>query len=104
MKWLKNLEHALKMALRKIEMLKIFAKYKTDEKAAIYCDPLTPVKLIMERLKEEFGGDWVMVDEVMTSFEILKFNDGQDYLGFEPSKPNTFRYSSAITHFKLHKR
>ena len=82
-------------------MLKIFAKYGTDEKVAVYCRKEQMVTII-RRLIQEYGGDWLLVDECMTGGEILKFNDGQIYCGFEPQQPEDFRYSKAIKKFKLY--
>lgn len=81
-------------------MLKIFAKYQTDEKAAIFCSR-DQVRQIIESLNKQYGGSWLLVDECFTGGEILKFNDGQVYQGFEANQPNEFRYSKAITKFKL---
>ena len=82
-------------------MLKIFAKYGTDEKVAVYCRK-DQILAILDRLAQEYGGDWLLVDECMTGGEILKFNDGQIYRGFEPQQPDDFRYSKAIKKFKLY--
>ena len=82
-------------------MLKIFAKYGTDEKVAVYCRS-GQIQDIMKKLNEIFGGKWILVDECMTGGEILKFNDGQIYRGFEPQQPDDFRYSKAIKKFKLY--
>ena len=79
-------------------MLEIFAKFNTDEKCAVWCLPSQRGQ-ILKRLNEEFGGDWVRVDEVLTGGEILKFNDGLVYKGFEAN--NKKRYSSSIVRFRL---
>ena len=81
-------------------MLKIFAKYNTDEKAAIFCSR-DQVKSILESLNNQYGGSWLLVDECFTGGEILKFNDGQVYLGFEADKPDSYRYSNAIKKFRV---
>lgn len=81
-------------------MLKVFAKHNTDEKIAVFCHP-NQTRDLQIQFSKEFGGDWLLVDEVMTSGEILKFNDGQKYLGFDCSKPIDFRYSAAIVQFKF---
>ena len=82
-------------------MLKIFAKYGTDEKVAMFCHPRQEIRPIQISLETLFGGDWLLVDEVKTSCEILKFNDGQIYKGFDSSKSFDFRYSKAIKKFGI---
>ena len=79
-------------------MLEIFAKFKTDEKVAVWCVSSQRGKII-ERLNKEFGGEWVCVDEVLTGGEILKFNDGLVYNGFEADDRK--RYSPCIVRFRL---
>jgi hypothetical protein len=79
-------------------MLEIFAKFNTDEKVAVQCVPSQRDQMI-KRLKEEFGGEWICVDEVFTGGEILKFNDGLIYKGSETNEKK--RYSSAIVKFLL---
>jgi len=81
-------------------MLKIFAKHGTDEKIAVYCHKGQVVNL-QKSFENQFGGNWLLVDECYTSGEILKFNDGQIYKGFEPNQPDEFRYSKAIVPFKF---
>lgn len=81
-------------------MIKIFAKFGTDEKIAVYCHPGQKNLLIIS-FEKQFGGRWLLVDEVFTSNEILMFNDGQIYNGFEPAQPDRFRYSKAIKNFKF---
>jgi hypothetical protein len=78
-------------------MLIIFAKYKTDEKAAIWCLPYQKQDILIA-LEKQYGGRWLPVDEMMTGGEILKFNDGQIYKGFNP---NIKRYSKAIDTLKI---
>lgn len=82
-------------------MLKIFAKYGTDEKVAMFCHPRQEIRPIQKSLQILYGGEWLLVDDVKTSYEILKFNDGQIYRGFDPSKPLDFRYSKAIKKFSI---
>ena len=84
-------------------MLKIFAKYKTDEKVAVYCHQ-GQISTIQNELNSQFGGNWLLVDECMTGGEILKFNDGQIYNGFKPNKPENYRYSKAIVRFRINGR
>ena len=79
-------------------MIKIFAKYNTDEKVAIYCHR-DQISFIQEKLNRDYGGSWCLVDECHTGREILKFNDSQIYRGFEPATPHNFRYSQAIKKF-----
>lgn len=79
-------------------MLRIFAKYNTDEKVAIYCQR-DQIRYIIEKLNRDYGENWLLVDECRTGIEILKFNDGQIYRGFEPATPHNFRYSKAIKKF-----
>lgn len=81
-------------------MLKIFAKHNTDEKAAVFCNQ-NQIRAVIENLDFEYGGNWLLVDECYTSGEILMFNDGQVYRGFESNQPDKFRYSSAIKRFRL---
>lgn len=81
-------------------MFLIFAKYGTDEKVAIHCTGWRK-DLIKEKLNEQFGGEWMYVDDCMRDREIIKFNDGQIYKGFEPAQPNNFRYSKAIVPFRI---
>jgi len=82
-------------------MLEIYAKFNTDEKVAVWCLPSQRGQII-KRLNEEFGGEWIWVDEVRTSGEILKFNDSQIYKGF--GADDNKRYSSAIKRFRLNSR
>ena len=82
-------------------MLEIYAKYNTDEKVAVCCLPSQRGQII-KRLNEEFGGEWLWVDEVRTSGEILKFNDNQVYKWFVAD--DSKRYSSAIKRFRLNSR
>jgi hypothetical protein len=84
-------------------MLKIFAKYGTDEKIAVFCQR-NQVSRLQERFEVEFGGKWLLVDECLTGGEILKFQDGQTYKGFEPNQTDSFRYSKAITRFRFNDR
>lgn len=79
-------------------MLEIYAKHGTSQKAAVWCLPNQRAR-ILQRLREEYGGQWVWVDEVLTSGEILKFDDGDIYIGFIPDSSD--RYSSAIKRLKL---
>lgn len=80
-------------------MLKIFAKLGTDQKAAIYCHP-GQTQAIKLKLNSYYGGEWMAVDECMISGEILMFNDGQMYEGFDH---RVERYSKAIKPFNLNK-
>ncbi len=82
-------------------MLKIFAKYGTDEKIAVFCHK-GQIAQLRERFENEYGGIWMLVDECMTGGEILKFNDSQIYKGFEAD--DNKRYSSAIKRFSLNSR
>ena len=50
-------------------MLEIFAKFNTDENVLCGENLLKEVKLL-KRLNEEFGGDWICVDEVLTGGDI----------------------------------
>jgi len=78
-------------------MLKIFANKGTDEKIAVYCH-YGQIQDLMRAFNSEFGGNWVLVDEVATSTEILKFNDGLLYEGYSQ---NIDRYSNFIKKFKF---
>lgn len=82
-------------------MLKIFAKYGTNQKAAMLVDPRAKIQPILKTLSTIYGGEWLMVDECMTSGEILIFEDDMKYLGFDPSKAINYRYSSAIKRFAI---
>ncbi len=85
-----------------IDMLKIFAKYGTDEKIAVYCRP-TQIRVLQLEFRKQFGGEWLLVDECMIGGEILKFQDGRIYRGFEPEQSDDYRYSNAIKRFKISK-
>lgn len=74
-------------------MLKIFAKYGTSEKVLVYCDRGS-IGIVTRRLSEDYGGNWALVDVVDNNKrEILKFDDGLKYLGFNSEIE---RYSTAI--------
>jgi hypothetical protein len=81
-------------------MLKIFAKLNTDEKVAVLC-ARTQVLPTLKKLNSEYGGDWILVDELHPLKEILIFNDGQVYRGYESNQPDNFRYSKAIKTIRL---
>lgn len=76
-------------------MLRIFAKVGTSEKIACLCKTDQVQALLLE-FNIQYGGDWVPVDDVRTSYEILKFDDGLVYRGFHGFDK---RYSAAITKF-----
>lgn len=78
-------------------MFTIFAKYGTDEKIVIHCFPAQHRK-ILEKLNKHFGGNWLAVDELRTENEIIKFNDGLIYKGFQS---NIERYSDSIRKVNL---
>lgn len=79
-------------------MLKIYARYGTSEKILIYSDRGS-IENITHQLSEEYGGYWVLVDVVdVNKGEILKFDDGLKYLGFNPEIK---RYTTAITKLKI---
>lgn len=81
-------------------MLRIFAKYNTDEKAAVFCERNT-VPEVIKKLNLEYGGNWLLVDQCYPGKEILMFNDDQVYIGFESNQPENFRYSKAIKTVRL---
>ncbi len=62
-------------------MIKIFAKHGTDEKVVAVC-PRDQVGNIQLELAKKYGGNWLWVDKIHAYSEILKFNDGLKYLGF----------------------
>lgn len=82
-------------------MLKIFAKLGTQEKAAMFVHPRAETRPILRSLSTIYGGEWLLVDECMTSGEILLFKDDMVYRGFEADKPIDHRYSSAIKRFAI---
>lgn len=73
-------------------MLKIFAKQQTTEKALVVCAK-EQVGNIQHALNEKYGGSWVLVDKLQSQEEILKFDDGLQYLGFHGRKE---RYVNGI--------
>jgi hypothetical protein len=78
-------------------MLKIFAKHGTDEKVLAACDQGSIHKTIIA-LNDKFGGSWVFVDKVRVyEDEVVKFQDGLIYRGFETNKN---RYCKAIEKLK----
>ena len=79
-------------------MLKIFAKYGTDEKIAIFCHR-SQYQYLKNEFNVRFGGEWILVDDCIIQEEILRFKDGMVYNGFDPLKPEDYRYSNAITKF-----
>lgn len=72
-------------------MLKIFAKYRTDEKVLIQCQQ-HQIPHIIRTLNKNYGSDWLPVDD-LSDTEILHFNDGLIYQGYS-SKIK--RYCDAI--------
>lgn len=64
----------------------------TSEKVLISCSQ-EQCKDIQGKLNDKFGGEWVLVDSIDPFFEILHFDDGLVYDGFDPSIE---RYSTAI--------
>lgn len=72
-------------------MVKIFAKQGSDEKALVVCQ-IDQVVSVMKALTEKYDGNWLFVDKVNPG-ELLHFNDGQIYRGFNPSIE---RYSPLI--------
>ena len=77
-------------------MNKIFAKLGTDEKIVALC-VRDQVPQLINLFNEKFGGQWLLVDQLDATCEILKFNDGQIYKGFDAQASEGFRYSKAIT-------
>lgn len=73
-------------------MLRVFAKHGTSEKCLVVC-PRENVRNVQHLLSQNYGGEWLLVDEIDPRKEVLKFDDGLKYLGFY-GKPE--RYSSAI--------
>jgi len=71
---------------------KIFAKHRTSEKVLISCSQ-EQCREIQQKLNDKYGGEWVLVDSIDPFFEILHFDDGFVYNGFNPSIE---RYSTAI--------
>jgi len=73
-------------------MLKVFAKYGTDEKALVMCRR-DQIGQIMERLSKKYDGSWIYVDSINLNDEIIHLTDGLKYLGYTP---NQERYCSVI--------
>ena len=76
--------------------VRIFAKHGTDEKVIILC-PRQNVGQVQKALIKSYGGNWLLVDDLKVD-EIIKFNDNQEYLGYNP---NVKRYCSKIENLKL---
>ena len=78
-------------------MIKIFARQGSTIKVAI----LLPngvqnvVRKAQIELHETYGGNWLYVEDVKEN-EIIRFNDGKIYNGFEPGKPDDYRYCECI--------
>lgn len=47
----------------------------------------------MKKLNQDFGGNWVFVETINPSVEVIKFDDGLIYRGFDGVRE---RYSDAI--------
>lgn len=62
-------------------MVKIFAKYGTDEKALVVCSQ-DQVRNIQISLAKRYGGNWIWVDKLQPNGEILHFKDNLVYRGF----------------------
>ncbi len=74
-------------------MLRIFAKFNTDEKVAIIVKDGDIVEA-QKSLNKTFGGQWIFVDTVnVRQNEILHFNDGYTYKGLDGIRE---RYTDAI--------
>ena len=74
-------------------MIKIFAKYNSDEKVAMICNTYD-IERVQIILNDTYGGNWAYVDDVEKG-EFLKFNDGLTYEGFDGSEE---RYCKFISH------
>jgi hypothetical protein len=73
-------------------MVKIFAKHGTTEKALVVCSS-HQVGVIITALGAKYGGDWIWVDKINPTGEILHFDDGLRYFGFHGRDE---RYCKAI--------
>lgn len=63
-------------------MLKIFAKRGTSEKVLTVCSQ-EQVREIQHLLNAKCGGSWVWIEKLSSSSEMLFFNDGKVYEGFD---------------------
>lgn len=78
-------------------MIKIFARQGSTIKVAI----LLPngvqhvVRKAQIELHMKYGGDWVYVEDVKEN-EVIRFDDGKIYNGFEPGQPDDYRYCASI--------
>ena len=73
-------------------MVKIFAKYNTDEKVIINAPTDIKNSKITTYLEKKYGGNWFLVDELHPGESVL-IKDGVKYKGFEP---NILRYISTL--------
>ena len=80
-------------------MIRIFAKYNTDNKVLAVVHR-KEVPAVLKMLKEKFKGEWIFVDVINPQTEILQFNYGQTYKGFEAHKPEDFRYVKGLNTIK----
>ena len=73
-------------------MVKIFAKYNTDEKVIINAPTAIKNSKITTYLEKKYGGNWFLVDELHPGESVL-IKDGVKYKGFES---NILRYISTL--------
>ena len=73
-------------------MVKIFANLNTDEKVLVLCAK-SQVDEVRNLIQLKYGGAWLYVDDIDPRTEILKFNDGMIYSGFNPEQE---RYANGI--------
>lgn len=76
--------------------LAIFANKGTSEKVLLPV-PEDQIGEAMTRLNKQFDGNWVFVDQLKGGGEMIKFDDGVEYLGFDGEFE---RYSAAIIKLK----
>lgn len=62
-------------------MLKIFAKYGTNERKIVFINPNE--NNIQKLLNEKYGGDWLLVNDFSLGDE-LHFETSEIYKGFNP--------------------
>lgn len=61
-------------------MVKIYAKYGTNEKVMIFQD-IPDIQIILQM---KFGGEWLLVDQIKSNDEALVFTDTNIYKGYHP--------------------
>lgn len=77
--------------------LAIYAKKDTNEKILIPM-PEWESANVQNALCKQFGGNWLLVDELKGDGEMIKFEDNMKYQGYHK---DINRYSSAIKKIEL---